>query len=1402
LISLPPFLLPLWSWLEIIHLTSNALFKRKYTATEINRMTESIAAKLRSPAVARAGSDYDYVDLNAKSYNALKVQRPTHRTVVSPEAKFLPLAQSQRGLWFGEKIGPRDAIYNIAEYCEILGAINVDIFMSALKQITLEAETTRVEIHDTEDGPKQIILNEYKGEFAFVDLCEAADPRAAAEAWMMNELSQPVDLACDPLWVCALFKVSENDFFWYQRSHHIVLDGFGAGIIARRCADIYNALLEDRDIGPSPFLPLETQHQQETQYRESPRHERDRSYWLDQLTSLPDPVSLTRHNAIRAGGLRRSTARLSADTSRTLRQLGMQSKASLPQVLISLFGAYIYRMTGAEDLVFGMPVTARANRDMRSVPAMMANAVSIRLAMSAELNLYDLLGQVSKIVRQSLRHQQFRYEDLRRELGLLGQGQQISWVGVNIEPFDYDLRFGGHQCLAHNLSNGTVEDLTIFIYDRGDNEGLRIDLDANRALYSQGELDIHRDRFVRLINAAINEPSIAVSELSLLSTTEKHQLLHEWNQTDKPIPDTNLLALFDDQALKSPDAIALKSGDRYLSYQSLKNSVDQLAQRLIARGIGPGSIVAIALHRDESMPTALLAVMKSGAAYLPLDPNAPVGRLALIMEESQPDLIISSSDISPRLLGSNTAILELDVAEPSFVSEAASAPQTFVPPIINGDTSAYVIYTSGSTGRPKGVEISHAGLLNFLLAMQDELNIQPTDKLLALTTVAFDIAALELYLPLLVGAQVVIASREVAIDPAKLAQLISAEQITVMQATPSHWQALMQDHAEQLHQLRPLVGGEALPAQLAHKMRTLGHPIVNLYGPTETTIWSTIMRLDGDDLDCPPIGRPIRNTQVYVLDQAMKPVPLGAIGELFIGGAGVAKGYLHRPELTAERFLSNPFGKGRLYKTGDLARWRSDGVLEYLGRNDFQIKIRGFRVEAEEVEANIQRCDGVQLAVVTLREHPCGDKKLVAHIIASQGEDGIAPDIDTVLLRKQLEKTLPDYMIPSVFVFVDTLPTNVNGKLDRTALPEPVWQHTSEYVAPRNPVETQLAELWCDVFQLERISVHDSFFDLGGDSLTAAKMVSRLRELMKRDIPLAAIFEASTIAELSDQLQHQQTVDPLGIMLPLKATGTASPLFCIHPVIGLSWAYSGLTRHLGSEQLLYGVQARGLSAESLSDDASALPQSIAEMASEYIEHLRQVQPKGPYKLLGWSLGGLLAHEIARRLEADGEEISYLAVLDAYPYVQGEDQQTDEVQLVKSALNFMGLSADSLPPGSENMAELTELLCREYDIYNLPFVKEMQQSNGNIIEGVRQIIENNLAISRDFVPGKVNADMLFIAAAQTAEVNMNNVLQNNAEVWRDHVGDLNIYSVDCHHQQMFDAAPLELIGPLIADSLKA
>lgn len=1305
--------------------------------------------------------------------------------------KTLPLAYAQRGMWVGEKIGPQDAIYNLAEYCEILGHVDVEVFMASLRQITFEAETTRAQIIEGESGPQQVIYDRYQWELPYIDLSAEEDPRAVAEKWMMDELSKPLDISKDALWLSCLFKASDDCYYWYHRCHHIVIDGFSAGIIARRLAEIYNAKLAGKDAGPTPFLPLEEHGKHELSYRESARFERDKKYWLDQLQGLPEPISLTQQTAVRAGGLRRSTARLSCESSNQLRELGRATESSLPQILIALFSSYIYRMTGSEDLVFGMPVSARASKAMRSTPCMMANAVSIRLAMSGDKSLPDLMADVAKTVRSSLRHQQYRYEDLRRDLGLLGQGQQISWVGVNIEPFDYDLGFGGHETVAHNLSNGTVEDMTIFIYDRGDHEGLRIDLDANPALYNQDELDSHRDRFEKLIHSVIAEPEKKISQLDILDAGEIQQQLHEWNATDVLRDNVFLPELFEQQVEKTPDATALIASDCTLSYQELSEQVNRYAHALLAQGVRPGELVAVALPRDETLLCALLAIHKIGAAYLPLDSGAPYERLAMVVDEGRPVVLLSCELIPELHLGDSRRVNLDDIdfsAMPSHANFAGVERNSHT-----SETPAYVIYTSGSTGRPKGVLISQGNLQNFLLSMQTELALSAEDKLLALTTIAFDIAALELFLPIISGATVVIASRDVARDPAAMAATINEQGITVMQATPSHWRALLSDHANAVSGVRALVGGEALPGDLARQMRELGQPVVNLYGPTETTIWSTMMLLDGSDLDSPPIGKPIANTQVYVLDKAMQPVPVGAVGELYIGGAGVAQGYLHRPELTAERFLSNPFAPGRIYQTGDLVRWRSDGVLEYLGRNDFQIKIRGYRVEAGDIEATICQLANIKQAVVTLNQSPAGEKRLVAFLRANSRDDGEQWAIDTAILRAHLEKSLPSYMVPSSYVTMDEFPLNVNGKIDRNALPAPIWESTQkEYVAPRTELEKTLEALWCEIFGVEKIGIHESFFDLGGDSLTAARMVSKMRDKITQEIPLSAIFEAVSIAELAEQLENQQSVDPLGVLLPIKNSGQETPVFCIHPVIGLSWGYAGLTPYLGAEQPIYGLQASGL------QGALTLPNSIEEMAEQYLTHIRSVQAVGPYRLLGWSMGGLVVHEVARRLQADGEVIESLVILDAYPYVQGDNKIDDEPSLVRSALEFMGFSGDAMGENDASLSELSDFLCTEYDVLNLPFVREMQQANGDVLNNVRRIIENNLQISRRFVPGKVSGDVMFIAAKQTAEANVSALMHHRPQAWQKHVGQLDVREIDCHHQELLDADVLKQLGPQIAN----
>lgn len=1298
--------------------------------------------------------------------------------------RLLPIASAQRGMWMGEKIGPSDAVYKLAEYVDIGGDVDVPTFLKASQLLTKEAESTRVQIVETAEGARQLVNEQYPGEFPFLDFSAEDDAEAHALRWMNDEVSRPVDLEREALWLGVLIKLSEQRYFWYQRCHHITLDGFGGGLLARRLADIYNGLLAGGDIGESPLLPLVQQLEEEKAYRESSRIERDRDYWKSQLAGLPDAISLSQRSAPRSGGLRRSALVLSLERSAQLRDIAQQAGGSVPQLLISMLAAYTYRMSGQQDLVFGMPVTARVNRRLRSIPSMMANAVAIRLAMGDEQSLVELLGQTAKVVRSALRHQQYRYEELRRDLGLLGSGQQISWMGVNIEPFDYDFGFGGHHCSIHNLSNGTVEDMTVFVFDRGEKQGLHIVIDANPALYSQLELDEHRDRLGRLVEAMIQAPNSPIGDFDLLSADERRSQLQAWNDTESPLPAAFWPGLFEQSVAHFADRPVLSDASAVMSYRELADQVNPLCQLLRERGIGPGKVVAVALPRENCLPTALLAILKSGAAYLPLDPGTPAERVAMILEDARPDLILSSKDCQQGLP---------DTGVPCLLWESLTLsdyPARALPDVaIAGDMPAYIIYTSGSTGRPKGVVVPHLGLQNFLLAMQQSLSLTPDDSLLALTTVSFDIAVLELFLPMLAGARVHIASRDIARDPAALAAVIAEQGITTLQATPSHWQALLEEHGDVLQGIRPLVGGEALPTELAHRMRRLGQPLVNLYGPTETTIWSTMMILDKIGNSAPPIGRPIANTQVYVLDEKMALLPPGVPGELYIGGAGVALGYHNRPDLTAERFVDNPYGEGRLYKTGDQARWRRDGVLEYLGRNDFQIKIRGFRVETEEIETHLLRCVGVRRAAVALRKDPAGQPRLVAYLLPEEGFDADSEALQASALRLQIETSLPDYMLPSHYELVSDLPLNVNGKLDRKALPEPHWQCLSEYTAPRTPLEEKLAELWCEIFQLDRIGVHDSFFDLGADSLTAARMVARLRLLLGRDVPLAAAFEATTIAELAEHLQRGSQLDPLACCQTLNTAAArheGEPLFCIHPVLGLSWGFAGLGQYLGKDTALYGLQSRGL------DGQAELPGSIEEVAADYIFQLRQIQPSGPYRLLGWSMGGIVAQEMARQLRDSGESVGFLGVLDAYPFKL--ENGASEAEVALGIVDFLGLDAARAPA---SMAEMSDFLCREYDVLNMDIVKGLQDQHSNLLEDVAAVIANNLSLLQGFAPGAVDVPMHFFQALDTAR---SESIQHCPSVWHDKVAGLHVHPVNCHHQAMLEAGPLAEIGPQIAAAL--
>lgn len=1274
----------------------------------------------------------------------------------------------------------------IAEAIEIDGALNPDLFILALRQVSTELEATRTRIREVDGQPRQVFLPRYPGAFPLVDLEGEADPRAAAETWMEAELHRPLDLAEDDLWRNGLLRLHANSWIWYHSAHHILFDGFAGGLIAHRVAELYAALAENRPPAPYPFGSHDGLRLQEDAYRRSIHFDRDRRYWMEQLQALPEPVTLARSNADPVGGLLRHSVEMDRSRIDALEAIGRGAGGSLPQTLIALVATYYARATDVEDLTILTMVTARISNEMRRIPGMVANAVPLRFSFRPETTLADVIKQATQQMARALRYQRYRYEDMRRDLNLPHREEQIARLGVNIEPFNYSFDFAGLPARARNLSNGTMTDLTIFAYDRGDRSPVRFDFDANPALYTLRELQDHQIRFEAMIDGLIAAPDKPMIALSLLLPEERERVLVQWNATGRPIEQVSWPQLFERQARRSPHAIAV-AGDAALTYGEVSDLSDDWARHLMAEGVRPGDLVAVAVPRSEMLPVLLLAILKLGAAYLPLDPSDRSDRLGAILAEACPRLVVTTTAIEDEI--------ELGTLPRVFADHppvAGARPQLVNP---GPQDTAYVIFTSGSTGRPKGVEIPHRGLTNFLLAMQDIVALQPSDRLLAVTTVAFDIAALELFLPLLAGATVVIARRDQVRDPAQLRRVIVREGISVLQATPSLWRALLQDGITGIEGLRPLVGGEALAPDLAHQMARLGHPVLNLYGPTETTIWSTVMPLCGGDLANPSIGRPIQNTELYVVNRHGQPVPPGFVGELLIGGMGVAKGYLNRPDLTAERFIPDTFSShgGKLYRTGDLVRWREDGSLDYLGRNDFQIKIRGFRIEPGEIEAALIAQEGIREAVVMLRQDPGTDKRLVAYLVRSQG----AGEFDPKRITRGLSAVLPGHMIPASFVELDALPLNGNGKIDRKALPAPEWRPKTDedIVLPRNDTERKLAKLWCEVLGLETVGVHDDFFALGGDSLSAAGMISALRGKLDGEIPLAAVFETPTIAALAERLEVAE--EPHSLMqpvLPIKATGNRAPLFCIHPLLGLGWGFFGLGQHVGEDVPIYALQADGLT------DPAAAPETLEAMARRYLERIRARQPQGPYHILGWSLGGLVAHEIVRLLRADGEAIAFFGMLDSYKF-RPEGTMLGEKVLAEAAMAFLGAEIEEAV-GIETLQQLGDFAVDRFYRENSGYLTYTGLDDPKLVDRARQVILQNFHMAGRFVPGHIDVDMHFFRAGKVmAAPATRRVIDYDVEAWLPHVGGrVYLRTLDCGHDNMLDPQPAAEIGAVIQAEL--
>ncbi|MFI0228009.1 amino acid adenylation domain-containing protein [Streptomyces sp. NPDC017086] len=1045
-----------------------------------------------------------------------------------------PLSGAQEGLWYAGRLASDSAAYNTAEAVEIHGVLDTGLFETALRRTVDEADTFALRFADTDDGPRcHRAPDADDWTLRRIDVSDADDPEAAAWELVRTDLATPVDLDKGPLFSHTLLTLAPDRHLWLLRAHHILLDGYSYKLIGRRLADTYNALAEGREPAPGVFAPVSRLQTEEAAYLASERRVRDREHWSRRLAGAPEPARLTRRSAAPVAPFLRRTAELEGADARALTDAAARLDVTRTDLLTAAVAVYLHRMTGADDLVLGMATMSRLGSAALRTPGTASDVLPLRVAAGSATTVADLVRAVAGEVRQLRRHQQYRGESIRRDLNLLGTGRRLYGPVLNIVPFTESLDFGGHPAIWHHLSGGAVDDLQINVRPGTRPGDLWLAFDANPALYDEDELTLHRDRFLTLLRRLADAgPTTPVGDLDLLLPGE--------HPRDLPVRDfpvtATLTDLFERQARAWPERVAVSYEGERLTYAELDARANRLARLLAERGAGPGRVVALALHRGLGLLPALLAVLKTGAAYLPLDPGHPAQRLRLVMDDANPVLLVTETALAPRFAGGVPAVV-LD--DPAVGADLATRPAGGLTdadrrgPTGPSDT-AYIIHTSGSTGRPKGVPVAHANVVRLFAAAAEHFDLGEDDVWTLFHSYAFDFSVWEIWGALLHGGRLVVVPYAVSRSPRDFLRLLHQEGVTVLSQTPSAFEQLMDADAEQATGSAPepagalryvVFGGEALhPARLrpwADRHGLESPALVNMYGITETTVHVTHHRVVPADLSDPRrtsvIGRPLADLRVHLLDAAGRPVPPGAVGEMHVAGAGVTGGYLGRPELTAERFLDDPYGPpgSRMYRSGDLARRRADGTLEYLGRADQQVQLRGFRVEPGEIEAVLAAHPDVARAAVVVRRADNGARQLVAYTVPA-GPKPPAP----AELRAHAAAHLPEHMVPAACVSVDALPLTANGKLDTAALPAPDFTAAAAGTRPRTPEEALLCRLFEDVLRLPRdtVGADANFFDLGGDSLLATRLLARLRHENGAEVPITALFDGPTPAALARRL--------------------------------------------------------------------------------------------------------------------------------------------------------------------------------------------------------------------------------------------------------------------------------------------
>ncbi len=1295
----------------------------------------------------------------------------------------IPLSFAQRRLWFLNELEGPSATYNIPGALRLRGPLDRTAMAAALTDVVQRHEALRTVFPDAGGEPYQRVLgiDEARLELEIVDL-GPGDVQAAVR----EEAVRPFELAGPrPLIRATLFATGQDEHVLVIVMHHIVGDGWSTAPLLRDLAQAYTA----RSAGRTPdWEPLPVRYVDYTLWQAELLGQADDpgsvlagqlAFWAKELAGAPECLALPTDRPRPPFASHRGDAvsfAVTAELHARLADLARKSGATSFMVLHAGLAVLLSRWGAGSDIPIGSPLAGRTDKALDDLVGFFVNTVVVRTDLSGEPTFSELLGRVRETSLTVLENQDAPFELVVEHLNPERSPARnpLFQVMLNVQSgaVAEDLLPGLHVAPEPVRTSTAKLDLTVTMTEHFGPDGRPAGMDGDVAyaldLFDRETAAALAAGLVRVLEAVVAAPDVPVSRVDVLAPGERQALL-ELGEGPAAAGTGLVPELFAARAAVEPDLSALVCGTGALSFGELSGRANRVARWLIAAGVGPGDPVAVVLPRSADSVVALLGVLTAGAMYVPVDLSYPADRVRFMLTDTAPVAVIATAESAPP--GSPVLVL----GSPETEAELARLADGPVGAgerrgVLTPSTPAYMLYTSGSTGRPKGVVVAHESLTNFFAYVRGELMTTTTGRRLRaglVTALSFDVSW-SMVLCLIAGHELHVLTDDVRRDPHALIGYVREHGVDLTEVTPSYAEQLLTEGL-----LEPggpsvlIVSGEAVGPALWGRIRDAGGVTgLNGYGPTECTVYTTTAPVAGER---PVIGRPVPGTRLYVLDEWLRPVPTGAPGALYVGGTQVAQGYWRRPGLTAERFVADPFGPAgaRMYRTGDAVRWTRDGGLEFLGRADDQVKIRGFRVEPGEVAAVLADSPSVDRAAVVVRHG-----RLVGYVVPADG----AVDLDEV--RRHVVTTLPDYMVPSALVALDALPLTPNGKLDRKALPDPTYTAGSGARAARTSREEALCSLFAEVLGLDSVGADDHFFALGGHSLLATRLVSRIRAALGTDLSVRLLLQAPTvggvIASLAADPDTQARIDPV---LPIRTAGDQPPLFCVHPVSGVAWCYSGLQRHLPAGLPIYGLQLV----------PSERPRDLAELTASYAGRIRQIQPEGPYRLLGWSLGGSIAHAVAARLRREGERVEFLALLDSYPT---NDQ-------------LLGLTPDAVPDAVEQAILLTMANDLGLDVAT--------EDDPGARPRLRQAVAHGFGLPEQVLADLSRAAVNLIRTAQGDEheifdgdvlvIQAGNNRRGTAELWRPYVtGALDRHTIDCGHFEMMRPGPAARIGAVLTAGL--